>query len=361
MLLGDKPIGSTVVFNINGEPVEFLVVHKGLPSEENYDKSCNGVWCLAKHALWKVSMNANSSNSAYNDYAKTTINTYLNTTFLESFDQEIQEQIKEVKIPYYSSNSGGGGSLFEGENGLTVKIFFLSGKEVGFTELTGAKLDYFSEGTYKIDKVAATADGTTAKWWTRDRNGTSGNNLFITVNQAGTKHYSDNWSSSPSVWARPAFILPFDFPVPDDEPETDMPPSSALCYIIKTSETAGCLDEKVYSVKETRIGTWIDGKPLYRKVVTIVSPDKALTNKTYPFDASVDTMVSLHGVLQSQKSVSTSKYPLPFFYEENVYLSVWYSEGTLFVRAGSGAVEYLNQPVTVCLEYTKATDEGGAT
>ena len=102
-------------------------------------------------------------------------------------------------------------------------------------------------------------------------------------------------------------------------------------------------------------------KPLYRKVVTIVSPDKALTNKTYPFDASVDTMVSLHGVLQSQKSVSTSKYPLPFFYEENVYLSVWYSEGALYARAGSGAVEYLNQPVTVCLEYTKATDEGGAT
>ena len=113
---------------------------------------------------------------------------------------------------------------------------------------------------------------------------------------------------------------------------------------------------EVYSTEEKRIGTWIDGKPLYRKVVTIVSPDKALTNKTYPFDAPVDTMATLHAVLQSQKSVSTSKYPLPFLYEENVYLSVWYSEGALWARAGSSAVEYLNQPVTVRLEYTKTTD-----
>lgn len=118
----------------------------------------------------------------------------------------------------------------------------------------------------------------------------------------------------------------------------------------------GGSSEEVYSTEEKRIGTWIDGKPLYRKVVTIVSPDKALTNKTYPFDAPVDTMAALHAVLQSQKSVSTSKYPLPFLYEENIYLSVWYSEGALLARAGGSAVEYLNQPVTVRLEYTKTTD-----
>lgn len=113
---------------------------------------------------------------------------------------------------------------------------------------------------------------------------------------------------------------------------------------------------EVYSTEETRIGTWVDGKPLYRMAVSIISPPTALTNKVYPLEASVGTMVRLQAVLQSQVSVSTSKYPLPFLYEENVYLSVWYSSGSLYARAGRDAVEYLNQPVSVILEYTKTTD-----
>lgn len=121
-------------------------------------------------------------------------------------------------------------------------------------------------------------------------------------------------------------------------------------------ESSGGTAEEVYSTEERRIGTWIDGKPLYRKVINIISPEKVLTNAAYPFDASVDTMVSIQSVLQSQKSVSSSTYPLPFLYEENVYLSVWYSEAALYARAGSGAVEYLSQPVTVTLEYTKTTN-----
>lgn len=122
-------------------------------------------------------------------------------------------------------------------------------------------------------------------------------------------------------------------------------------------EIPGGLAEEVYSTEEQRIGTWIDGKPLYRRVVNITSPEATTINKTYPLEIAVDRMVRLQAVLQSQVSVSTSKYPLPFFYENNVYLSVWYSGGSLYAKAGSGAVEYLNQPVTVLMEYTKTTDE----
>lgn len=121
--------------------------------------------------------------------------------------------------------------------------------------------------------------------------------------------------------------------------------------------TGGGPAEEIYSTEEQRIGTWIDGKPLYRRVVNITSPEATTINKTYPLEIAVDRMVRLQAVLQSQVSVSTSKYPLPFFYENNVYLSVWYSVGSLYAKAGSSAVEYLNQPVTVLMEYTKTTDE----
>lgn len=70
-------------------------------------------------------------------------------------------------------------------------------------------------------------------------------------------------------------------------PHPNMPPYYALCYIMKLTadETDGvtmdqvnaAIDTKlnayepqeVYSTEETRIGTWIDGKPLYRKVIVL--------------------------------------------------------------------------------------------
>lgn len=39
---------------------------------------------------------------------------------------------------------------------------------------------------------------------------------------------------------------------------------SEVLYCIKAAESVPA--ENVYSAEETRIGTWIDGKPLYRKV-----------------------------------------------------------------------------------------------
>lgn len=49
----------------------------------------------------------------------------------------------------------------------------------------------------------------------------------------------------------------------------NMPPYYTLCYIIKVTDGgsgggSGSAEE-VYSTEETRIGTWIDGKPFYRK------------------------------------------------------------------------------------------------
>lgn len=148
VLLSTKAVGSTVKLKVNGTAKEFIVVHQGKPSSL-YDDSCNGTWLLMKdiyeNRVWQ------SGN--INKYESSDIHTYLNNTFLNLFDSNIKDAIKQVKIPY-RKNGGSGGTNQSGANGLSCKIFLLSGYEVGWTSSDnqyfpqdGAKLSYFESGT----------------------------------------------------------------------------------------------------------------------------------------------------------------------------------------------------------------------
>lgn len=74
-------------------------------------------------------------------------------------------------------------------------------------------------------------------------------------------------------------------------------------------------NEDVYSTDEVRIGTWIDGKPLYRKITTgIVLPQTISTASTrYPsgIKDEIDTMVTcfanvLYGPDNDQNWISSN-------------------------------------------------------
>ena len=137
-------VGASVYLNVGGVRTEFLVVHQGLPSSL-YDASCNGTWLLMKGCYEKRQWNSWDSNV----YETSTINTYLNGTFFGLFDANIQEIIKQVKIPY--RNGGGNGSDKSGSGGLSCKVFLLSAPEVGLSSQSyvpndGNKLDYFIDG-----------------------------------------------------------------------------------------------------------------------------------------------------------------------------------------------------------------------
>ena len=93
--LSTKAVGSTVKLKVNGTAREFLVVHQGKPSSL-YDESCNGTWLLMKDCYESRQWHSSNSNS----YKASTIHTYLNGTFLNLFDADIREVIKQVKIPY---------------------------------------------------------------------------------------------------------------------------------------------------------------------------------------------------------------------------------------------------------------------
>lgn len=212
--LGTKAVGSIVKLKVNGTATEFIVVQQGKPGSM-YDESCNGTWLLMKD----VYENRVWQSGNINKYESSDIHAYLNSTFLNLFESNIRDVIKQVKIPY-RSEGGSGGTDQSGANGLPAKIFLLSGYEAGFTSknidhspVDGTKLSYFESGTdwsaraKRIAKLNGSADG----WWLRSPLTNSDRN----VECVDTDGYPASFLASDSYGIRPALVLPSNLLVDD--------------------------------------------------------------------------------------------------------------------------------------------------
>lgn len=234
VLLSTKAVGSTVKLKVNGTAKEFIVVHQGKPSSL-YDNSCDGTWLLMKD----IYENRQWHNSNVNNLENSTIHSYLNGTFLNLFESNIRDAIKQVKLPY-RKNGGSGGSDQSGANGLLCKIFLLSGYEIGFTTsdnpyfpVDGAKLSYFEAGTGSsaLNKRIAYLNGSAASWWLRSPYTNYTNYVWIVLSSG---NYGSYYASS-SYGIRPALVLPSTLLVSDDGTvSTNTPPT-----ITSTSGASG--------------------------------------------------------------------------------------------------------------------------
>ena len=209
--LGTKAVGSIVKIKVNGASKDFIVVQQGNPNTSTYDSSCNGTWLLMKD-IYTTSTFGNN-----NSYKDSSIHTYLNGTFYNLIDSNIRAAIKQVKIPY-QNGTGSGGSLATGSNGLSTKVFLLSGYEVGWTTSDnsyfprdGAKLDYFGSGSGGNSKRVAYNGSSAAIWWLRSPY-TDDNSYVWGVLTDGSHYFWYNFSCG----VRPAFILPSTLVVSDD-------------------------------------------------------------------------------------------------------------------------------------------------
>ena len=161
--LSSKAIGSTIKLKVNGSARNFIVVHQGKPSSV-YDDSCNGTWLL----MQDIYENRAWHSSNTNDYANSTIHSYLNSTFLNLFESNIKNAIKQVKLPY-RKGSGTSTTVTSGSNGLSAKIFLLSATETSFDfsympSGEGAELAYFKgcEDNSSDSKRIANLNGSVA-------------------------------------------------------------------------------------------------------------------------------------------------------------------------------------------------------
>ena len=251
--LGSKAVGSTVKLKVNGTATEFIVVHQGKPSSV-YDDSCNGTWLLMKD----IYENHVWHSSDVNKLESSTIHSYLNSTFLNLFDSNIRDVIKQVKIPY-RKNGGSDGTTQQGANGLPCKVFLLSAPEVHYEHRNvdsgeGAALSYFASCTTNAadSKRVAVMNNYTTSWWTRSPRTnytsyawgiTSNGNLF-------------DGQASDSYGIRPCIILPSDALV-DDSGNVTIPDLTAhktlvggTAYTVKSGKCM--VGGTVYDIKKGR-------------------------------------------------------------------------------------------------------------
>ena len=212
--LSTKAVGSIVKIAVDGKDYDWLVVHQGLPGNV-YDASCNGTWLLMKDASAAKSRFGDGNGNSYKDSG---IHTYLNNTFYSLIDSDIRNAIKQVKIPY-QNGTGSGGSLATGSNGLSTKVFLLSGYEVGWTTSDnssfpkdGVRLAYFGNSSGGNSKRIAYNGSSADNWWLRSPN-TNHGSLVWGVKSDGSFNF---WQHYNSISVRPAFILPSTLVVSDD-------------------------------------------------------------------------------------------------------------------------------------------------
>jgi hypothetical protein len=211
--LSSKAIGSTIKLKVNGSARNFIVVHQGKPSSV-YDDSCNGTWLL----MQDIYENRAWHSSNTNDYANSTIHSYLNSTFLNLFESNIKNAIKQVKLPY-RKGSGTSTTVTSGSNGLSAKIFLLSATETSFDfsympSGEGAELAYFKgcADNSTDSKRVAYLNGSATVWWLRSPR-CYGFYSALCVYSNGDW---GNYNCSYSYGIRPALILPSTLLVSDD-------------------------------------------------------------------------------------------------------------------------------------------------
>lgn len=249
--LGSKAVGSIVKLNVNGSAKEFIVVHQGKPGSM-YDESCNGTWLLMKD----IYENRAWSSSNINKYESSDVHPYLNGPFLNLFDSNIRDAIKQVKIPY-RKNGGSGGTDQSGANGLSCKVFLLSGPEVGLAGASympndGAKLDYFNANIETDSERIAYLNGSAAFWWLRSPHTNYSSDVGDVLSDGSLFFHS----AYNSYGIRPAIILPSDMEVDSSGNVTPPPPATHKTLVNGTAyevKSGKCLvNGTAYSIKKGR-------------------------------------------------------------------------------------------------------------
>lgn len=224
--LSTKAAGSVLKIKEGTVFTEFVVMQQGYPVENS-----NNMTLLLRRDCYDQRVFGPNNN-----FGGSPIDTWLNETYYNLIDPNIQSQIQTVSIPLVAGN-------------LNRKVFLLSGSEVTSAEYgifgakpttEGALLRYFANGGSAI----ASLNGATACWWLRSKaiNTSYATDTFY-IKNTGTieiQNSTVNYSGSLPICSRPAFVLPGTLWVMDDGTvTTNQPPTAPTSITVPVTIEGG--------------------------------------------------------------------------------------------------------------------------
>ena len=289
--LSTKLAGSTVKLNENSSPVEFVVAQQGSPSSA-YSGFDGGTVLVRKGAHSSRIWGADNGERYYNYPNDCEIHTWLNSTYLNTLDADIRAAVKQVKIPYVSEvDYGDAGSVNQGSNGLSCKVFLLSLAEVGFSATSGYG-GVPDEGTV-LSWFASSGDDARDlngnDWWLRTPvPACSGQYAFYCTNGGAYPWMNPGYNAGDTTqrkYVRPTLVLDAELYVDDDgNVITNQPPTAPR------------------SINATNV---VGGQDATITITAATDPDG--TVESYVYERSVDD--SLHwDVIATTSALSTTDH-----------------------------------------------------
>lgn len=136
------------------------------------------------------------------------------------------------------------------------------------------------------------------------------------------------------------------------------PVNMAVLYCIKAVEALPA--ENIYSTEETRIGTWIDGKPLYQVTIQTTLPTTSSPSSStllYTYNANVETVVKISGIYTS---AGVSNFNMIPYARGDQYINIIYYPSNYHNEARNQfrviLTVGLGSTVFITMQYTKTTD-----
>ena len=112
---------------------------------------------------------------------------------------------------------------------------------------------------------------------------------------------------------------------------------------------------EIYSTTETRVGTWIDGKPLYRKVVDLGNLPNNAQKTVVANTSNLELCITCRGM--AYNLTSGNFFPIPRGTTGGNFMIEYYKpDDVVAVRTTDDRTSFKGIAI---IEYTKTTDVGG--
>lgn len=113
-----------------------------------------------------------------------------------------------------------------------------------------------------------------------------------------------------------------------------------------------------YSTEEHVVGTWVDGKPLYEKVVDFGALPNATTKDLNHNIADIDTVFIVGGYAKNTTSgfVQQLNVPVPSNNQTDMQSQWYFGVTATYIRCFTLADRTAYDECKVILQYTKTTD-----